>query len=231
MAEVLITLGILGVVIAMTLPSIIGKYQKIVATTQLKKIYNVFSNAYLMSVEENGESKGWVYPMTPPPDEEPVGWDEWQGSMENFYNMYFAPYLNFRFAETKVNSHKDYKIKNFNGEDADFRTVNRTRLESPDGMCMFMWSNSQYLVFTVDLNCEKSPNIVGRDVFDIFELYWQGNKTMVVPWLSSIQTGKKTRAGLIESCKSEVFSDGSPGYCFTIFVYDGMEFKKDYPWR
>ena len=145
MAEVLITLGILGVVIAMTLPSIIGKYQKIVATTQLKKIYNVISNAYLMSVEENGESKGWVYPMTPPPDEEPVGWDEWQGSMENFYNMYFAPYLNFRFAETKANSHKDYKIKNFNGNDADFRTVNRTRLESPDGMCMFMWANKQFL--------------------------------------------------------------------------------------
>ena len=224
MAEVLITLGILGVVIAMTLPSIIGKYQKIVATTQLKKIYNVISNAYLMSVEENGESTGWFYTMAQEGGGPNTG-------VKDFYNMYFAPYLNFRFAETKVNSHKDYKIKNFNGEDADFRTVNRTRLESPDGMCMFMWSNSQYFVFTVDLNCEKSPNIVGRDVFDIFELYWQGNKTMVVPWLSSIQTGKKTRAGLIESCKSEVFSDGSPGYCFTIFVYDGMEFKKDYPWR
>ena len=218
MAEVLITLGILGVVIAMTLPSIIGKYQKIVATTQLKKIYNVFSNAYLMSVEENGESKGWVYPMTQ---------DDFKIGMENFYNMYFAPYLNFH----KTTISKSYKIKNFNGDDAQFYRYAQMRLENPDGMCMFMWSNSQYFVFTVDLNCEKSPNTVGRDVFDIFELYWQGNKTMVVPWLSSIQTGKLTRANRLEACKKGTYISGVPLSCFTIFVYDGMEFKKDYPWK
>ena len=230
MAEVLITLGILGVVIAMTLPSIIGKYQKIVATTQLKKIYNVFSNAYLMSVEENGESKGWVYPMTPPPDEEPVGWDEWQGSMENFYNMYFAPYLNF-----KESAYKKYKIHNFNGDDTKIEPQQYLGagyfVRNPDGMCMILWANNQFMVFTVDLNCEKSPNIVGKDVFDIIELYWLGDKTLVVPWLSSIQKGTRTRAELIESCKSHSFANGSPGTCFTLFVYDGMEFKKDYPWR
>ena len=230
MAEVLITLGILGVVIAMTLPSIIGKYQKIVATTQLKKIYNVISNAYLMSVEENGESKGWVYPMTPPPDEEPVGWDEWQGSMENFYNMYFAPYLNF-----KESAYKKYKIHNFNGDDTKIEPQQNLGagyfVRNPDGMCMILWANNQFMVFTVDLNCEKSPNIVGKDVFDIIELYWLGDKTLVVPWLSYIQTGKRTRADLIESCKSHSFANGFPGTCFTLFVYDGMEFKKDYPWR
>ena len=230
MAEVLITLGILGVVIAMTLPSIIGKYQKIVATTQLKKIYNVFSNAYLMSVEENGESKGWVYPMTPPPDEEPVGWDEWQGSMENFYNMYFAPYLNF-----KESAYKKYKIHNFNGDDTKIEPQQNLGagyfVRNPDGMCMILWANNQFMVFTVDLNCEKSPNIVGKDVFDIFELYWIGKQTMVVPWLSSIQKGTRTRAELIESCKLHSFANGFPGTCFTLFVYDGMEFKKDYPWR
>ena len=94
-----------------------------------------------MSVEENGESTGWVYPMAQDGEQN-------NGNMARiveFYKMYFAPYLNFRLAETKENSHKDYKIKNFNGNDADFRTVNRTRLESPDGMCMFMWANKQFL--------------------------------------------------------------------------------------
>ena len=216
MAEVLITLGILGVVIAMTLPSIIGKYQKIVATTQLKKIYNVFSNAYLMSVEENGESKGWVYPMAQ---------DDFKIGMENFYNMYFAPYLNFH----KTTISKSYKIKNFNGDDAQFYRYAQMRLESPDGMCMFMWSNSQYFVFTVDLNCEKSPNTVGRDVFDVFELSEQ--KGLAVFRLKQLTNGTYSREDYIEYCKNFTYRSGVPGYCFTLFVYDGMEFKKDYPWR
>ena len=37
MAEILITLGILGVVIAMTLPSVIGKYQKSVTVNRLRE--------------------------------------------------------------------------------------------------------------------------------------------------------------------------------------------------
>ena len=39
LAEVLITLGIIGIVAAMTLPTLIGKYQKKQTVTQLKKAY------------------------------------------------------------------------------------------------------------------------------------------------------------------------------------------------
>ena len=39
MAEVLITLGILGVVIAMTLPGLMGKYNNKIAETRLQKFY------------------------------------------------------------------------------------------------------------------------------------------------------------------------------------------------
>lgn len=37
LAEVLITLGIIGVVAAMTLPTLVGEYQKKQTATQLKK--------------------------------------------------------------------------------------------------------------------------------------------------------------------------------------------------
>ena len=37
MAEVLITLGIIGIVAAMTFPALLGKYQKVVTVNQLKK--------------------------------------------------------------------------------------------------------------------------------------------------------------------------------------------------
>ena len=184
MAEVLITLGILGIVIAMTLPTVIGKYQKLVAATQLKKMYNVISNAYLMSVEENGESKGWAYSMAQSGAGPNTG-------VKDFYNMYFAPYLNF-----KESTFKKYKIHNLNGEDAKIELQHNIGagyfVRNTDGMCMILWANNQYMVFTADLNCEKSPNIVGKDVFDIFELYWMGDKTLVVPYLSSVQNRTQT---------------------------------------
>ena len=45
MAEVLITLGIIGIVAAMTLPTLMSKYDLHVRQQQFKKAYSVLSNA------------------------------------------------------------------------------------------------------------------------------------------------------------------------------------------
>ncbi|PWL80398.1 hypothetical protein DBY21_01910 [Candidatus Gastranaerophilales bacterium] len=55
LAEVLITLGIIGIVAAMTLPSVIGKYQKKVTVERLKKVYTSLSQALIYSVKDNDE--------------------------------------------------------------------------------------------------------------------------------------------------------------------------------
>lgn len=44
LSEVLITLGIIGVVASLTIPTLISKYQKIVYVTQLKKFYSTTQN-------------------------------------------------------------------------------------------------------------------------------------------------------------------------------------------
>ncbi len=49
LAEVLITLGIIGIVAAMTLPALVQNYQKQVIKEQFKKSYNTASNAYKMA--------------------------------------------------------------------------------------------------------------------------------------------------------------------------------------
>lgn len=59
LAEVLITLGIIGVVAAMTLPSIIQKQQEKVNIVRLKKAYSVLSQAYLFAVAEYGTPDQW----------------------------------------------------------------------------------------------------------------------------------------------------------------------------
>ena len=56
----MITIGILGVVIAMTLPAIIGSYKEKAATTQLKKTYSILSQAFNQIVSETGaDPRGW----------------------------------------------------------------------------------------------------------------------------------------------------------------------------
>lgn len=45
LAEVLITLGIIGVVAAITMPVLINKYQEIVTVTKVKKFYSLMSQA------------------------------------------------------------------------------------------------------------------------------------------------------------------------------------------
>ena len=61
LAEVLITLGIIGVVAAMTIPTLMTNYQKKSTATQLKKTYATISNAVRLSEEENGELSGWEF--------------------------------------------------------------------------------------------------------------------------------------------------------------------------
>ncbi len=45
LAEVLITLGIIGVVAALTMPSLIEKHQKSVTINKLKSTYSILNNA------------------------------------------------------------------------------------------------------------------------------------------------------------------------------------------
>ena len=52
LAEILITLGIIGVVSAMTMPSLIQNYREKQTVTAVKKAYSEFSQAYAMTVQE-----------------------------------------------------------------------------------------------------------------------------------------------------------------------------------
>lgn len=59
LAEVLITLGVVGVIAAITVPSLIQKHQEQVTVTSLKKVYSVLSQAYVSAVQENGTPDNW----------------------------------------------------------------------------------------------------------------------------------------------------------------------------
>ena len=59
LAEVLITLVIIGVVAAMTIPTIMAKYQEKVTVTKLLKTFALVNNAYQMAKIDNGNFVTW----------------------------------------------------------------------------------------------------------------------------------------------------------------------------
>ncbi len=59
LAEVLITLGIIGIVAAMTMPALIAKNQEKEAIVKLKKAYSILSQAYASASAEYGDSSQW----------------------------------------------------------------------------------------------------------------------------------------------------------------------------
>ena len=59
LAEVLITLGIIGVVAALTMPSLIQNKQEKERVSQLKKVYSSLSQAFIMAVSQYGTPDEW----------------------------------------------------------------------------------------------------------------------------------------------------------------------------
>lgn len=59
LAEVLITLAIIGVVAAMTIPTLISNHNKKVVETKLLRVHSVMNQAIKMSTVDNGETVTW----------------------------------------------------------------------------------------------------------------------------------------------------------------------------
>lgn len=59
LAEVLITLGIIGVVAALTIPTLIQNHKKQELVVRLKKAYSTINNGFRLSELDNGPQKDW----------------------------------------------------------------------------------------------------------------------------------------------------------------------------
>lgn len=224
LAEVLITLGIIGVVAAMTMPSLIANYQKATTTTKLKRVYSLLANANELAINDYGPSEYWDYPISDSQN------NPNRITLNQFFERYFAPYLNS--SEISVIKYQDqYDVYNFNKQNVGYNnnSIGRgARFKLSDGECISIWSNNQYFVFTTDLNCKKPPNILGKDVFDIAELAVY--KKFESPWRNNLNSHVVTRDFALEKCKSGTYRSGTPTWCFSVFVYDGQKFSDDYPW-
>lgn len=86
LAEVLITLGIIGIVTALTIPTLISKYRANITMQKIKKFYSAMAQAQLRAVEDYGEVSTWDFVAS--------GGESNNEIVLNWFNKYFKPYLN-----------------------------------------------------------------------------------------------------------------------------------------
>ena len=233
LAEVLITLGIIGVVAAITIPSFIANYQKHVTVVQLKKAYTVFSQALERSVQDNGEVEYW-------------DWQNLDTANQNFGEKYILPYLKgVSDADMAVNwKSLDGSINNFGSN----IFTGGNMYSTSDGM-LFRFSGLQYfndpvnirkthLRVVIDINGRRGPNRYGRDVF-IFSIFpfYEAFKGKLVPGTNDqcgdgVIHNSKPRDYLVSqgcwTCKSDYSGTGYA--CAALIMKDGWQIKDDYPW-
>lgn len=215
LAEVLITLGIIGIVAAMTLPMLIEKYQKIVVVTRLKKFYTNINQAIRLSEAENGSYEYWDFPE-----------DNNVESTKIFYDKYLAKYLK----TIGTDSYSSYSTNN----DGSLSTTlyNYLVIKFADGSAMILRPASgldiSFYIYASKVNSSSVNGV--RDCFS-----FSFNKSGSVGITSFVEPytyqWDGTREGLFSHNRYGC-SDSSTYKCFCakLIQYDGWEIKDDYPW-
>ncbi len=203
LAEVLITLGIIGVVAAITMPVMITNYQKHKTVTQLKKFYSILNQAMKLSEAENGEYVNWQAI-------DDIG-------ISNYYRIYWKPYLKSAKLCTSPSDCGYTSIKpfydlngNVHGHDIT-GSGSRITMILGDGTLLQIMAKPGNAggYMTVDLNGAKQPNKLGRDVF----FFIRTANGQIVPY--GYPNGE---------------CNGSGVYCAAKIMHDGWKISKDYPW-
>ena len=190
LAEVLITLGIIGVVAAMTMPSLIQNYQEKATVTKLKKCYSLVSQAYVSILNDEGGS------------------DTLQAGDDLEMMEKFGKYLKYQKTCGRNKGcfpNVTYKSVTGNGYSKwEDDTTDRSRAILTDGtLIMFnksaMWGGNEgnylYAQIYVDINGFKGPNQLGRDFF-----YFYINPEKIVPGGAKALEEKKEDQKFTKNC-------------------------------
>ena len=216
LAEVLITLGIIGVVSAMTMPTLIESHNRQVVETRLEKFYSTINQAIVRAEVDFGDRSDWYQDTNNIETDENGKPINGSSGVEKWWNTYLAPYVKtvgvdydnglpvFEFADgscLKANQATAMR-------DWIYYTTSRDRCikmagseENSRGVCSF----SFMYVPTAD-----SPYFYKKG-FEPYKSGWNG-----------------TESGLYNACKkSDNKMDKS--LCGALIQYNGWKIPKNYP--
>lgn len=235
LAEVLITLGIIGIVAAMTLPNLLGNYRKNVTENKLKVAYSNISNALqtinvqndlnFIPEEFNEYNSGtWSYELS-----------------KSVFEHYFAP--NLKIVKT-FNQENRFEVCNPDYIGC-YKNPSYQCVILPDniGLCFAISYPKGSLAFQIITNPSKTKLIAGKDVFginiprDITNNDF--NMNIKISFIANIYTPEK-RKFFINNCISTnafpfledgqtVSSTDREFWCTFLVEQNGLKIPDDYP--
>ena len=247
LAEVLITLSILGVIAAISIPSIIQSYRKTQAISGLKIAYSLLNNVISLSEVNNGPMNQWEYYNCKP---------SCAAAQTKYLTKYIVPYLKIRKQcgnypsstelECFASENNKEKIQNINGTKiGSSETYSMSGFLLQNGMSLgFYLGTYNLLGIYIDINGPKRGHSrLGEDVF-VFTIYPKHYNDSIEPgmidWMynsstkSSNFTVEQLLSSNINSHANKFLCNKNAGnfagaYCTTVIIKNGWKIPKDYP--
>ena len=223
LAEVLITLGIIGVVAALTLPALIANHRRSVVETRLAKFYSIINQAIIASEIENGDKIYWDQLSS---DNGQAIDDEGKPVAMAWYNKYLAKYID----TLKVEEDNNYEGK--------------IKVYFKDGSLVLI-SGSSWIFYPKAHDYEKLVNSndqtdrkredAGIKYFTFLFYPWNKNNKYhygkgLEPYLTKWDGTEETlRNHNSYGCKESVSNERA--YCTALIQMNGWKIPKDYPLR
>jgi len=177
LAEVLITLGIIGIVAAMTMPMLLGNSREKEHVSKLKKAYSVISQAFALAIVENNTPNYWL--DTPEDENGGVAALSLQDKITPYYSV-------SKDCKNKGGCWPDNEVRQLDGTgsgfnfntDTDFSTFRAAdgtlfafRVTDPSCETSFGTVASIQNVCAevfIDVTGSKKPNQLGYDVYKFY---------------------------------------------------------------
>ena len=205
LAEVLITLGIIGVVAALAIPTLLENHRKQVVTSRLQKFYTTFNQAVLLAENKYGEIEYWDNADLFTPS----GSGDW-------FNKYLAEFFTSKDIEVLEKNNYTSWIKLADGSAFGIRFGIQSTETNFD---MYFFPNASDIAKCMVNTLQNTGSCCGRKYFTFHFTPQSGLK----PY--GYQLGMK-RDQLIEKCR-----DNDANYCTAIIMLDGWKISNDYPKR
>ncbi len=215
LAEVLITLGIIGIVATITISTLVQNYQKKVIVERLRLTHAILSQAINMSINDNGATDNWTLKN----DLSTV-----QGHIE-YGDKYIAPYLNIvKKAGGSAGWWTCTPNKKFPGLYCVSSTSQKTNYSGWVPYIYYLSNGSSFSVggwnqkvITIDVNGIEKPNRAG---YDVFTFAISNNKLSSPKWTPTDTW----------SCNENSTHSYNGWTCASRIIENNWKIPKDYPW-
>lgn len=227
LAEVLITLGIIGVIAAMTIPIMISKYNRHIVETRLKGIYSTILQAYKLaqyneislydSKTDDADVNGFSYARS-----------------KDVFEVMFLPV----FAGGTIYPKGSTKFNFYSADGSTFfgtNYIHEVYYELNNGTVLGFTRGGNYdgMQFKVILAPQKKKLLAGKDYFTLlFRNDGQGNYVYAQLFRNQYEN-PSGRIKVLEYCKSNSLypanSSSTASFCAHAIIQNSFKIPDDYP--